>query len=102
MSTTKSTQIDPKTKVTRLGPNQFVIPGLIDTHIHPVQYPNLGLGLDKHLLEWLETYTFPQELKYSDQNYASKVMDAVVVNFVFIFVSTALKVAKKLINVEKN
>ncbi|KAJ9593416.1 hypothetical protein L9F63_015042, partial [Diploptera punctata] len=64
--------------VYRLGENEFVIPGFIDAHIHAPQYPNAGLGYDKQLLDWLDTYTFPLEAKYADLNYATKVYEAVV------------------------
>ncbi|KAL7300514.1 guanine deaminase [Trichogramma pretiosum] len=57
---------------------EFLIPGLIDGHIHAVQFPNLGIGYDKCLLDWLDAYTFPLEKKYSDAKFAEKVFDAVV------------------------
>ena len=44
-----------------LTPSQFLLPGLIDTHIHASQFPNAGLALDLTLLDWLEKYTFPTE-----------------------------------------
>lgn len=44
---------------------QFLCPGFIDTHHHAPQTSNLGLGLDRELLEWLQTYTFPREKSYS-------------------------------------
>jgi guanine deaminase len=64
---------------------EFLMPGLIDTHIHAPQYPNIGLGYDKALLEWLETYTFPLECQYGDTKFAAKVYEAVVVRFFFSF-----------------
>lgn len=63
-----------------LGEDEFVMPGFIDTHIHAPQFPNAGLGYDKELLDWLTTYTFPLEMKYSDLNFATKVYEAVVVS----------------------
>ncbi|MGM9973883.1 MAG: amidohydrolase family protein [Clostridiaceae bacterium] len=51
---------------------KLVIPGLVDLHIHAPQYSFRGLGMDKELLEWLEKYTFPEESKYSDLDYARK------------------------------
>ena len=42
------------------------------------QYCNRGLGMDKELLPWLETYTFPEEAKFSDQEYARLVYGAFV------------------------
>jgi len=61
-----------------LTDSQILIPGLIDTHIHAPQYPNIGVGLDKPLLEWLEAYTFPLEKKYKDAEFSRKVYNAVV------------------------
>lgn len=53
--------------------NKILIPGFIDLHFHAPQYPNRGLGLDKELIPWLETYTFPEESKYKNIEYAKKV-----------------------------
>lgn len=70
-------------KVYLMQKGQFLIPGFIDTHIHAPQYPNVGLGYDLPLLQWLDTYTFPLEKKFSDEKYAEKVYDAVVVSKLF-------------------
>ena len=43
--------------------DHLIIPGFVDTHAHAPQYCNRGLGMDKELLPWLETYTFPEEAK---------------------------------------
>ena len=51
---------------------KLIIPGLSDLHLHAPQYPNIGLGLDLELLDWLDTYTFPEESKYKDVEYAKK------------------------------
>ncbi len=53
--------------------DNLIIPGFVDIHLHGPQFPNLGLGLDKELMPWLETYTFPEEGKYWDIAYAKKV-----------------------------
>ncbi|KFB42696.1 AGAP005282-PA-like protein [Anopheles sinensis] len=63
-----------------LSPSQFLLPGLIDCHIHAPQVPNIGLGLDKPLLEWLESYTFPLESNYRDAAFAERVYKYVVNN----------------------
>nr|CAD7425309.1 unnamed protein product [Timema monikensis] len=68
----------PDSAVTLLADGEFLCPGLVDCHIHAPQYVNLGLGLDKALLEWLDTYTFPLEEKYKDIDFATKVYNAVV------------------------
>lgn len=64
--------------VTQLTSTQFLLPGFVDCHIHAPQYPNIGLGLDLPLLQWLETYTFPLEAAYKDNVFARKVYNAVV------------------------
>ncbi|KAJ8711802.1 hypothetical protein PYW08_008756 [Mythimna loreyi] len=65
-------------KVVKLSRDQFIIPGFVDCHTHAPQFPNIGLGLDRPLLEWLAKYTFPLEKKYSDTEFAAKVYDQVV------------------------
>lgn len=52
---------------------KLVIPGMVDLHIHAPQYAFRGLGMDMELLDWLKTYTFPEEAKYADAEYADKV-----------------------------
>ncbi|KAF3423352.1 hypothetical protein E2986_06296 [Frieseomelitta varia] len=70
---------DEKNKnVIVLNNTQFLIPGFVDCHIHAVQLPNLGVGYDKELLEWLEHYTFPLEKKYIDEKFAEQVFNTVV------------------------
>lgn len=51
---------------------KLIIPGLIDLHLHAPQYSFRGTGMDLELLDWLETYTFPEEAKYADMEYAKK------------------------------
>ncbi len=48
----------------------LVFPAFSDTHIHGPQFPMAGLGMDKELLPWLETYTFPMERRYADNDLA--------------------------------
>lgn len=64
--------------VNLLGRNQFLIPGFVDCHTHAPQFPNLGIGLDRPLLEWLDKYTFPLESHYSDTKFAAHVYEQVV------------------------
>lgn len=57
---------------------KLIIPGFVDLHLHAPQYPNRGLGLDKELIPWLNHYTFPEEGKYSDLEYAEKVFKKLI------------------------
>ncbi|EZA50395.1 guanine deaminase [Ooceraea biroi] len=75
--------------VTILNDGRFMIPGLIDCHTHAVQFPNLGVGYDKYLLDWLESYTFPLETKYADAKFAEQAYDSVVKRTIGIGTTTA-------------
>nr|XP_045585052.1 guanine deaminase-like isoform X1 [Procambarus clarkii] len=52
--------------ITYLNSSQFLMPGLVDTHIHAPQFVNNGVKLDLPLLDWLKMYTFPTEAMFSD------------------------------------
>ncbi len=58
--------------------NALIIPSFVDLHVHAPQYANMGLGLDKELMPWLKTYTFPEEAKFKDLDYAKKVYKAFI------------------------
>ena len=51
---------------------RLIIPGMTDLHVHAPQYTFRGIGMDAELLDWLSTYTFPEEAKYSNMEYAKK------------------------------
>ncbi len=51
---------------------KLIMPGMVDLHIHAPQYAFRGLGMDLELLDWLATYTFPEEEKYKELAYAEK------------------------------
>ena len=48
----------------------LIFPGMIDLHIHAPQYAFRGMCMDLELMEWLNRYTFPEEEKYEDLEYA--------------------------------
>ncbi len=52
--------------------DSLITPGFIDTHIHFPQCEIIA-AYGEQLLEWLETYTFPAESKFSDPEYASEI-----------------------------
>ncbi len=55
-----------------LGEGTYLLPGMIDMHVHAPQYPQLGLALDVPLEVWLNKYTFPLEARYADAGFARK------------------------------
>ncbi|KAK4990398.1 hypothetical protein LTR50_002573 [Elasticomyces elasticus] len=63
---------------TTLEPLQFLFPGLIDTHLHAPQWPNLALGMEGDLKEWLHNYTDPIEASYKNNEKAERVYSAMV------------------------
>ena len=53
--------------------NDLVVPGLVDLHVHAPQFAFRGTNMDLELMDWLNTYTFPEESKFSDTSYADRV-----------------------------
>ena len=58
----------PNVPVTHL-PNRLILPGFIDGHIHFPQTRVLG-AYGNQLLDWLQTWIFPEEIKYANRDYA--------------------------------
>ena len=61
-----------------LAEGSVLLPGLIDTHLHAPQWPQLGTGLDLPLEDWLFAHTFPLEARYVDETFAKSVWAAMV------------------------
>jgi guanine deaminase len=63
--------------------NRLIIPGFVDSHAH---YPQTAMiaSWGKRLIDWLNTYTFPEEAKFGDCGYAGEVagryLDLVLAN----------------------
>ena len=51
----------------------LVLQSFADLHLHAPQYPMLGMGMDLPLLDWLNTYAFPTESRFSDPGYAREI-----------------------------
>jgi guanine deaminase len=49
--------------------DRLILPGFIDGHIHFPQIRVLG-SFGSELLDWIQTWIFPEELKYRDRSYA--------------------------------
>ena len=52
--------------------DRLLIPAMNDLHVHASQYRNQGIAMDLELLPWLQNYTFPEEMKYADTDYAER------------------------------
>ncbi|MBJ9990452.1 guanine deaminase [Paenibacillus sp. S28] len=61
-----------------LAEGQYILPGFIDLHVHAPQWAQSGTALDIPLYDWLNTYTFPLESKFSDLDFAYEVYDDLV------------------------
>ena len=60
------------------GREQYLLPGLVDLHIHAPQWPQLGKALDLPLEDWLQTHTFPLEARYESTTFAQTVYESLV------------------------
>lgn len=59
-------------EVVNLGSRFLLTPGFIDTHLHAPQLEMIG-SYGGHLLEWLQRYTFPTEMRFADPAHARAV-----------------------------
>ncbi|MEK6216021.1 MAG: amidohydrolase family protein, partial [Boseongicola sp.] len=59
----------PDAVVTDYG-DGLIFPGFIDAHAH---YPQSAIiaSWGKRLIDWLNTYTFPEEMRFDDPDYAA-------------------------------
>ncbi|WP_136636567.1 guanine deaminase [Pseudooceanicola onchidii] len=50
----------------------LICPGFVDAHVH---YPQTAIiaSWGKRLIDWLNTYTFPEEMRFADPGYAAKI-----------------------------
>ena len=52
--------------------DMLVFPGMVDLHVHAPQFAFRGMCMDLELMDWLNSYTFPEEEKYENLDYADK------------------------------
>ncbi len=57
------------TTVRDYGPDALISAGFVDSHVHFPQTPMIA-SHGAQLLDWLDRYTFPAELRYADKEYA--------------------------------
>ena len=62
----------PDAEVVDFG-NRLLIPAMNDVHVHAAQYHNQGMAMDLELLPWLDNYTFPEESRFGDADYAERI-----------------------------
>lgn len=56
----------------------LIFPGMVDMHVHAPQFAFRGTSMDLELMDWLNQYTFPEEEKYEDLEYAKKAYEMFV------------------------
>ncbi|MGS2743942.1 guanine deaminase [Halomonas sp. LS-001] len=56
-------------------PDKLIMPGFIDTHVHYAQL-DIVASYGRQLLDWLNEYTFPEECRFNDPDYAHAISDA--------------------------
>jgi len=61
----------PKADITDYG-DGLITAGFVDSHAH---YPQTAIiaSWGKRLVDWLNTYTFPEESRFNDQTYAAEI-----------------------------
>ena len=61
----------PQARVTDYG-NALISAGFIDAHVH---YPQTAMiaSWGKRLIDWLNSYTFPEEMRFADAAYAEEI-----------------------------
>ncbi|ARE85273.1 guanine deaminase [Roseovarius mucosus] len=61
----------PQATVTNMG-SRLISAGFVDAHVH---YPQTAIiaSWGKRLIDWLNTYTFPEEMRFADPAYAADI-----------------------------
>ncbi len=54
---------------------KLITPGFIDSHVHYVQLEIIA-SYGRQLLDWLNDYTFPEELRFADPDHAAALSEA--------------------------
>lgn len=78
----------PDEPVVRLA-DGLLLPGFVDTHAHFPQVRAIG-GLGLPLLEWLERYALPEELRLAEPEYAAGVAEEFVLGLLQAGTTTVL------------
>jgi guanine deaminase len=73
-----------------LSAQQYLLPGLVDLHIHAPQWPQLGKALHLPLYDWLQNCTFPLEARYADTAFADRIYGSLVASLLANGTTTAV------------
>jgi len=71
-------RLEARGALVRTQAGQYLLPGMVDLHVHAPQWPQLGKALDLPLEEWLQAYTFPLEARYADAAFAESEYELLV------------------------
>ncbi|SFP16009.1 guanine deaminase [Tranquillimonas alkanivorans] len=63
----------PQAAVTDHG-DALILPGFVDAHVHFPQTAMIA-SWGKRLIDWLNLYTFPEEMRFADPAYASEIAE---------------------------
>lgn len=63
----------PEARLTDMG-DALLSPGFVDTHVH---YPQTAIiaSWGKRLIDWLNSYTFPEESRFGDAGHATQIAE---------------------------
>ncbi|MCK8464291.1 guanine deaminase [Aliiroseovarius sp. S1339] len=63
----------PQARITNYG-DALISPGFVDAHVH---YPQTAIiaSWGKRLIDWLNSYTFPEESRFGDANHATEIAE---------------------------
>ncbi len=66
-------RLHPQARITDYG-DALLSAGFVDAHVH---YPQTAIiaSWGKRLIDWLNTYTFPEEMRFADPAYAAEIAD---------------------------
>ncbi|WP_425091953.1 guanine deaminase [Tropicimonas sp. S265A] len=64
----------PDAEVVDLG-DALILPGFVDAHAHFAQ-TRIIASWGKRLIDWLNSYTFPEEMRFADPSYAAGIAEA--------------------------
>jgi guanine deaminase len=83
-------RLEARGALVRTQAGQYLLPGMVDLHVHAPQWPQLGKALDLPLEEWLQAYTFPLEARYADAAFAESEYESLVEGLLANGTTTAL------------